>query len=499
MTLVTPDKLYGPLFEAVQAGRLFRDSKTFVDAEPKRAPDEIVADFERESVQPAFDLAGFVSRNFTWYEPDQESTVPDRLPIRAHIDRQWSLLHREPTEPPEYSSLIGLPRGYVVPGGRFREIFYWDSYFTMLGLAAAGRHQDVEDMVNNFGYLVDEIGFVPNGNRSYLATRSQPPFFAMMVELLAEITGDEEVYVRYLPQLRAEHGFWMSGADSGIEEDASARMVRAGNDWLNRYWGGAEQPRQEGYAEDVQLAASSSRAPARLYRDIRAGCESGWDFSSRWLADGRSLASIQTTSIVPIDLNCLIYKLETVIARGLVLSGDRKTVDEFDRRGRRRGELVRTRFFDAAAGFFTDLQLPDLASSPWLSLAGAFPLYLELATRDQAEAVAATLEKLFLKPGGWSTSPTYSGQQWDGPNGWAPLQWVVYQGLRKYGFDALAHEGAQRWVACNLAVYEATGTLVEKYDVERLGVPGGGGEYSVQSGFGWTNGVLLKFLDELGL
>ena len=499
MTLVTPDKLYGPLFEAVQLSRLFSDSKTFVDAEPRRSPKEIVADFEQASTNPDFNLTGFVSANFVWTEPGKDGVLEDRLPIREHIDKLWDLLHREPAEPGEYSSLIGLPYGYVVPGGRFREIFYWDSYFTMLGLAAAGRRGIVEDMVNNFAFLIDEIGFVPNGNRNYFATRSQPPFFALMVELLAESSGDEQVYVRYLPQLLAEYRFWMRASESHQEDRALERVVRADNDWLNRYWGGADQPRQEGYAEDTRLAATSGREPSKLFRDLRAGCESGWDFSSRWLADGRSLSAIETTEIVPVDLNCLMYNLEKTIAQSLFLEGDEESSDRFRQLALRRADLVRKRFFDADVGIFADLGVADFAPTKRLSLAGAFPLYLEIATRQQAAATAEVLEKLFLKPGGWTTSPYHTGQQWDSPNGWAPLQWVVYVGLRNYGYDELAREGARRWVACNLAVYESTGSMVEKYDVVQSGMPGGGGEYSVQSGFGWTNGVLLKFLDELGL
>jgi len=134
-----------------------------------------------------------------------------------------------------------------------------------------------------------------------------------------------------------------------------------------------------------------------------------------------------------------------------------------------------------------------------LSLAAAFPLFFNLATPDQASRVAARIHTEFLKPGGWVMTLNKSGQQWDAPNGWAPLQWIVFTGLRNYGFADEADLGAQRWVENNLNIYSQTGRLLEKYDVEHVGVLPTGGEYAVQDGFGWTNAVLLKFMNHLGL
>ncbi len=495
----TPDQTYRELFQAVQNRQVLGDSKTFVDAVPLTEPAAIMAAFLEEQSSPDFDLREFVETNFHLPETrDTNLLSQERRPVREHIEQLWDVLTRAQDEPQPHSSLLALPEPYIVPGGRFREIYYWDSYFTMLGLAASGRVDMLRNMVANFAWLIDQIGFIPNGNRSYYCTRSQPPFFALMVELLAELSHDDDTYRRYLPQLRREYDFWMNGSDTLSEhKPASQRVVLASGFHLNRYWDDACMPRQESHAEDVEIAEQSQRQKVDVYRDIRAGAESGWDYSSRWFADGRTMASIQTSEVLPVDLNCLMYKLESVLADTYGLIGDESQQQAFEKRAQARQKAIQTLFFDADAGFFTDLSLPDWQCLPSRSLAAAYPLFFELATTEQASSVAAQIHAQYLRPGGWVTTLVNTGQQWDSPNGWAPLQWIVYRGLTRYGYQAQAEEGARRWIDNNLTIYQATGALVEKYNVEQPGVLAGGGEYEVQDGFGWTNGVLLCLMDEL--
>ena len=496
----TPDELYPQLFQAVQDSQLLGDSKTFVDAVPRGEPAAIDADFLKQRHLPEFDLRQFVESHFTLPKGDDKRLHSEsRKPVREHIEQLWDVLTRAQDEVQPHSSLLALPRPYIVPGGRFREIYYWDSYFTMLGLADSGRVDMIDNMVTNFAWLIDQIGFIPNGNRSYYCTRSQPPFFALMVELLAQTTDDSGVYRRYLPQLQREYDFWMSGADTlGENLQASRRVVLAGDSYLNRYWDDGSSPRQESHVEDTELAADSAREAAQVYRDIRAGAESGWDYSSRWFADGRNMNTIQTTEVVPVDLNCLMYKLETVLAIAYQHTGDGALQRFHEKRAAARKQAIQTLFFDTEAGFFADLLLPELHCKPSLSLAGAYPLFFELATPEQATAVAKQIHTRYLKPGGWVTTLVDTGQQWDSPNGWAPLQWIVYRGLSLYGFKMEAESGARRWIDNNLKIYQSTGALVEKYNVEQPGVLAGGGEYEVQDGFGWTNAVLLRLMDETG-
>ncbi|MGQ7848133.1 alpha,alpha-trehalase TreA [Granulosicoccus sp. 3-233] len=496
----TPDKLYSPLFQAVQDSQILGDSKTFVDAIPKVEPANIVAEYLRQQHQPEFDLRQFVELHFTLPESDDRRLHSDgRIPVREHIEQLWDILTRAQDDVQPHDSLLALPRPYIVPGGRFREVYYWDSYFTMLGLAESGRLDMIENMVANFAWLIDQVGFIPNGNRSYYCTRSQPPFFALMVELLARNLDESDVHTRYLPQLRREYEFWMSGAETLDRTNPTCRrVVLAGDGYLNRYWDDACSPRQESHAEDRELAPEDPQAAAEMYRDIRAGAESGWDYSSRWFADGMNMDTIQTTEVVPVDLNCLMYKLETVLATACQQAGDGVQQRFYENRAATRKQAIQTLFFDADAGFFADLSLPELHCKPGLSLAGAYPLFFELASPEQAAAVASHIHARYLKAGGWVTTLVDTGQQWDSPNGWAPLQWIVYRGLSHYGYSEEAQTGARRWMDNNLKIYQSTGALVEKYNVEQPGVLAGGGEYEVQDGFGWTNAVLLCLLGELG-
>ena len=498
----TPDQIYAELFEAVQSTRAFDDSKTFVDAIPKADPAKILESF-RDSVQGTeYSLSAFVKSNFQLPAPNGKQFSADpRRPVRQHIELLWDILTRSADTDDSNSSLIALPQPYVVPGGRFREVYYWDSYFTMLGLASSGRIDLIENMVGNFAYLIDRIGYIPNGNRTYYATRSQPPFFALMVELLAEHKQDRGVYRQFLPQLLKEYGFWMKGSDSlGDQASAIRRVIAVDDSYLNRYWDDSDRPRQESHIEDLDLAATSDLGSAAvLYRDVRSACESGWDFSSRWFADEKSMVSIRANRVVPVDLNSILFKLESVIATASRIAGDSTCAAIFEQRAERRQHLIQSLFFDQQSGFFRDLVLPDLRFSNTQSLAAAYPLFFQLATPKQARSVAEKIQNEFLKTGGWVTTLNHSGQQWDAPNGWAPLQWLVFVGLQNYGFCGEAENGARRWVDNNLSAYKQSGKLLEKYNVEAVGSPAAGGEYATQDGFGWTNGVLLSFMDAFGL
>jgi alpha,alpha-trehalase len=186
----------------------------------------------------------------------------------------------------------------------------------------SGRADLARDMVRDFAYLIDSYGHIPNGARTYYLSRSQPPFFFAMVGLLA---ADDPAasYAEYLPQLRREHAFWMRGSER-LRAGTAGRRVVAMDDGslLNRYWDDRDTPRDESFREDTDLARASGREPHQLFRDIRAAAESGWDFGSRWFADGRTLASLDTTEIVPVDLNSLMFGLEQAIAAGCARTRD---------------------------------------------------------------------------------------------------------------------------------------------------------------------------------
>ena len=384
-----------------------------------------------------------------------------------------------------------------MPGGRFTEIYYWDSYFTMLGLEQSGRRDLALDMVRNFASLVDRYGHVPNGNRTYYLSRSQPPFFAAMVDLVASRAADADaVRAEYLPALSREYAFWMDGADGLAPGSAHRRVVRLSDGTLlNRYWDDRDVPREESYREDVATAAAAARPPPEVYRDLRAAAESGWDFSSRWLADGRTLATIRTTDLVPVDLNSIMAQLETVLADAHAAAGADEQALALETRAERRKAAVRRHLWDderaACSPTTCGARTGAAARSPPRR---SHPCSSASPRRRRRGAWRRRSVPTLLWPGGLVTTTVTSGQQWDAPNGWAPLQWLAVEGLNRYGETTLAETIAERWMTKVIAAYRATGKLVEKYNVADALVEAGGGEYPTQDGFGWTNGVLRRML-----
>jgi alpha,alpha-trehalase len=482
----SPAELFGPLFEAVQTQRVFADGKTFVDAVPKRDARAILADYQRQMPKDTAALRAFVLTNFAVPGVnDSESLDP-----RRHIRTLWPQLVRPPLEPEAGSSALSVPAPYVVPGGRFRELYYWDSYFTMLGLNVDGQQPLVEAMLADFTYAIERHGHIPNGMRSYYLSRSQPPFFALMLDLSRN--AEPAVAARRLAALRREHAFWMKGANCIDATGACLRVVQMPDGTLlNRYYDDRDTPRDESFAEDMATAdqaRTAGRERRVVQRNLRAGAESGWDFSSRWLGDGRLLATIRTVDIVPVDLNSLMLAMEERIAARCRASADAICAKEFAGLATRRKAAISRYFWVAAEGRFADWDRIGHKPTPVLSAATAFPLFVGAATPAQAKATAATIRAKLLAPGGLRTTRNRTGHQWDAPNGWAPLQWIALDGLARYSEVDLAREIARRWVKTVARTFAETGKMLEKYDVEER-KPGGGGEYPTQDGFGWTNGV----------
>ncbi|MDW5375570.1 alpha,alpha-trehalase TreF [Halomonas sp. HP20-15] len=495
---LTPADRYAELFVDVQCSRVFDDSKTFVDCIPRQDPEAILRAYRARKDMPGFDLAAFVDEYFIpEREPFSNYASPPNQSLVVHIDGLWDVLTRHPQQHPRYSSLLPLPYAYVVPGGRFREMYYWDSHFTMLGLAESGRPHLMRAMAGNFAYLIDTYGHVPNGNRSYYLSRSQPPVFALMVDLFTRY-GVIRRSLDYLPQLRREYAYWMAGAETLRPGEAHRCCVRLGDGTLlNRYWDDRDTPREEAYLEDVTTAQQSTRPDREVYRDLRAGAASGWDFSSRWLDDAQQLSSIRTTALLPVDLNSFMYKLEAQIARLSALDGDIETAKRFQDKADERSRAIRRVLWNERVGAFFDYdwQRDRLCTS--LNAATVTPLYVELATREQARRVAQVVRRRLLSAGGIATTEIDSDQQWDHPNGWAPLQWLAMRGFTLYGETALAQDISDRWLATVGRLYERKNKLIEKYVLTPLQagkVGGGGGEYPLQDGFGWTNGVTRRLL-----
>ncbi len=309
-TFPTPDELYPDLFVAVQMGGVFPDSKTFVDCTAKFPAAQINANYQAAIKNENVNWSDFVKENFEIPPSISSDFKSDPTKTAAeHVTSLWPVLTRKADKNSELSTLIPLPKDYIVPGGRFREVYYWDSYFTMLGLVEDGEFEMIENILDNFAHLIKTIGHIPNGNRVYYQTRSQPPFFSQMVKLLADEKGDE-VYQKYADALKKEYQFWMNRSGEGV---AFEHTVQTEMGILNRYYDKGDNPRQESYIEDYELV-QENKGGEKMYRDLRSGAESGWDYSSRWFADGQNMGTIETTDILPLDLNALLYGLEEILA-----------------------------------------------------------------------------------------------------------------------------------------------------------------------------------------
>ncbi len=487
------------LLHDVQMQEIFPDGKTFVDCIPRFSEAEIITKYEKLKNESGFDLHKFVQDNYDLpakteinYSSNLQNTVAE------NIENLWETLTRKPEA--AKGSLIELPFSYIVPGGRFGEIYYWDSYFTMLGLQVSGRYDMIENMVKNFSYLINRFGYIPNGNRNYFLGRSQPPFFSLMVTLLEEIKGTR-ISTTYLPHMEKEYKFWMKGAGdlNAANNKINHSVLLPDGEILNRYCDEYETPRPESYREDLELATISKRGPAEMYRHLRAGAESGWDYSSRWFKVNNDFASINTTDIVPVDLNCLLLFLEEKIAAAYLHKGNKTSSKLFLEIAEKRKQAIQKYCWNETEGFYFDFDRSTGKQKNVFSLAAAYPLFFKLASKEQAEKIAALIELHFLHEGGLTSTLQTSGQQWDAPNGWAPLHWITIIGLENYGFTNLAETIAKRWIKLCSNVFSRTGKLMEKYNVVNTQLEAGGGEYPGQDGFGWTNGVLLALIKKYGV
>lgn len=479
------------LFEAVQQAEIFEDQKTMVDAIPLFPIAEIETKYEEEKDHIDFDLKDFVLRNFFLEKLSEKGNEisANKLPIKEHIKKLWNQLTKTAYE--ERGTLLGLPKPYIVPGGRFIEFFYWDSYFVMLGLQVSENIEMMKNIVENCSYLIMNYGFVPNASRSYFLTRSQPPYFSLMLDLIYESTNDEKIYLQHFETLEKEYLFWMSGEDN-LEFGQSFKRVLKTNDGdiLNRYYDDENLPRPESYLIDVKDFKTSESQ--EFYRNIRAACESGWDFSSRWFADGESIKTINTLELTQIDLNSLLWNLENTLAKASRIKENLALEKKYQSLADQRLSNIEKYFWDKESKIYRDFNFLKNEQTSSEHIASLYPLFLGFSNMQQALDMKYWVSKKFLHPGGLVTTTKQTGEQWDFPNAWAPNQWIGYTAMKNYGFDDVADEIKTNWSKNVERVYNNVGKLMEKYNAVDVKTIAGGGEYPNQDGFGWTNGVYLK-------
>ncbi|XP_043698418.1 probable trehalase [Telopea speciosissima] len=416
-------------------------------------------------------------------------------------------------EHPELHTLLPLPGPFIIPGSRFREVYYWDSYWVIRGLLASKMYTTAKSIVLNLLYLLDEYGYVLNGARVYYTNRSQPPLLSSMILEIYMRTNDLDLVRRALPSLLKEHRFWNTGIHKVTIQDAQAC-----NHTLSRYYAMWNKTRPESSTSDKESASKflHDSEKQQLYRQLATAAESGWDFSTRWMRNTSDLTTLVTTSIIPVDLNAYILKMELDIVFMARTIGENQTAEHFLEASRARKKAMESIFWNDEMGQWLDYWLIDNHTCEEVSgwevqnqnqnnfASNFIPIWIESFNSDGAtvESVMKSLQSSgLLCAAGIATSLTNSGQQWDFPNGWAPVQHMIVEGLARSGSKeawSMAEDIAVRWIRTNYAAYRKTGTMIEKYDVEACGESGGGGEYIPQTGFGWTNGVLLAFLEQFG-
>ena len=430
--------------------------------------------------------------------------------------------------------LLYLPHPYVVPGGRFNEMYGWDSYFILLGLEDDHEAQLAKGMVENFLFEVEQYGALLNANRSYYLTRSQPPLLTSMIRAVLEnpasFAQHEEGRTAWLAWAyrlavkdhatweRSEHRdattglarYWDYGVgpvpemadDSTYYADVIRFLVAHREQAEGMLVQGSEHPDA---AEAARLAVTSCNVLKstvcmkawaegfRLTKDFYAGDramrESGYDPSFRFGA-----FSGATHHYAPVCLNSMLYRYEEDLAGFALKLGRRREAARWKHVAQARLAAMQRYLWQEQRGEFADYDLVKQAPSTYRYIAGDYTLWAGVASREQSRKMVEQLN-YFERPGGLSMSGVRSGLQWDEPFGWAPAQWLVVSGLKRYGYREPARRIAESFRHTVDVGFARDGTIREKYNVAEVGkdVTVSAGYKSNGIGFGWTNGVYLEF------
>ncbi|XP_010627618.1 trehalase isoform X2 [Fukomys damarensis] len=485
---------HGELLHQVQMAKLYPDDKQFVDMSLSAAPDEVLQSFSALTTAhnhsiPRQQLQEFIQRYFQpvgqellswtpedWKDRPQFLQKISDAKLRAwaeQLHQIWKKLGRkmkpEVLSHPERFSLIYSEHPFIVPGGRFVEFYYC-------------------------------YGHIPNGGRVYYLQRSHPPLLTLMMDRYITHTDNISFLRENIETLALELDFWTVNRTVSVNLGGESYI-------LNRYYVPFGGPRPESYSKDEELANNLQEGdPEALWAELKAGAESGWDFSSRWLVGSPHpdlLSSIQTSRQVPVDLNAFLCQAEELMSSFYSRLGDDAQAAKYKGLRVQRMAAMQAVLWDEQKGAWFDYDLengkknlefyPSNLTPLW---AGCFsdPAAVDKALKYLEDSQILTYQY------GIPTSLRNTGQQWDFPNGWAPLQDLVIRGLAKSSSprtQGVAFQLAQNWIRTNFDVYSQKSAMYEKYDISN-GQPGSGGEYEVQEGFGWTNGVALMLLDHYG-
>ncbi|EFN81352.1 trehalase [Harpegnathos saltator] len=516
----------GPLLDMVQRSGIFNDSKTFVDLPQLQDPDVTVDHFNTlmkstNNKPTRTDINRFVRENFATEDELENATLSDwkenpsiLKSIHDPVFREWAKnlnniwrklarnMKSNVTAHPQRHSLISVNNTFIIPGGRFKEFYYWDSYWIIEGLLLCDMHLTAKGIIENFLSMVERYGFVPNGGRVYYLSRSQPPLLIPMVAKYYEFTHDIDFLSKNIALLETEFEYWQNQKTVNVTKNGQTyRMAR--------YVVNSSGPRPESYKEDYQLAAQlPEQKREELYNELKAAAESGWDFSYRWGVVTNenaklSLVNVSTSNIIPVDLNAILERNARLLAFFHIILGNTEKVWSYAQIAKDYRAAIDNILWNEEEEIWLDYDVKNKRSRNAFYLSNLTPLYTmsynNSKTTKYAEKAVTYLDKNNVESyfGGTPTSVNYTGEQWDFPNAWPPLQSFLVKGLHQTSVERamkLARELAGRWLRSNYIGYDEYGKMFEKYSAIHPGESGGGGEYIAQEGFGWTNGVVFEFL-----
>lgn len=508
----------GPLLHAIQTARLFNESKTFVDMPLMDTPENILKAFDGlPQNYTREDLLNFVNKYFAESGSDMYLIEPKDwkdnpvfinkfkdMKLKEWVDylhSKWKLLLRvfNHTEcGAECHSSLWVPNPFIVPGGRFREYYYWDSYFIVEGLILSEMYETVKGIIENYFYLLEKHNIIPNGGRVYYLNRSQPPLLTLMVQRYYESTKDIEFLKKSIPYLEKEYNFWMKNRKANVDDCYKA--------YLNQYNVNASEPRPESYMDDVltSMKFTTNDEKSRLFKNLASGAESGWDFSSRWFENTNDITSIKTSEIIPVDLNSIMFQVEMILSQFHNTLGNSLKKHIYFKKAKLRQKLMHNYLYNKDQCLWNDYHLDTKLKNSNIYMSNVLPLWAGITTFAEDGHIDCLMNSLlpFIDfDGGLPISLILSGQQWDFPDGWAPMQFFFVKALENLNntkADLLARQITEKWIYNNYCTWKKTGYMFEKYNIKEVGNPGRGGEYVVQEGFGWTNGVALYFLEKYG-
>jgi alpha,alpha-trehalase len=407
----------------------------------------------------------------------------------------------------EQHGLLYLPHPYVVPGGRFNEMYGWDSYFIQLGLLQDGELELAKSLVEQLLYEIEHYGTILNANRTYMLSRSQPPVLTPMVLALFQHTQDQQWLQSVLQTVESFYYYWTSPphlnqatglsryfalGEGPAPEVLISERDEAGRTHYDRVREYYRQFKVEAYDISLYYDQEQDCLTDLFYKGDRSMRESGFDISNRF-----GPFSVDIIHYAPVCLNVLLYKMEQDIGQIHEILGSPGVAKQWRDRAASRHQLIDRFLWDEAVGLYFDYNFQTNQRRHYEFATTFYPLWAGIASPEQAQRVVANLDK-FEAPGGLLTSTHVTGNQWDAPFGWAPLQLIAVQGLHRYGYQQEGDRIARKFISLLVQEFEKYGTLVEKYDVYNCSADVSDeimfGYSSNEIGFGWTNGVFLELL-----